>query len=155
MSRAATFVAVATTNGDAGRYGVTVSSLTSVSTDGDHPSLLICIHHKSAAATMILQNRAFCANLLAEGQKDLSNLFAGRMDVDNRFDHCDWTEGALNQPVLTGAAASFECELATSVLWESHYIIIGKVKDIILSDSPEVLLYGQRGYRRAVQFSGD
>jgi flavin reductase len=74
MSRAATFVAVATTDGEAGRYGVTISSLTSVSADGDHPSLLACIHHLSPAAPAILRNRAFCANLLHEGQQQLSDL---------------------------------------------------------------------------------
>ena len=65
MSRAATFVAVATTDGEGGRAGVTVSSLTSVSADGEMPSLLLCIHHQSPAASAILKNRAFCANLLA------------------------------------------------------------------------------------------
>ena len=37
MSRAATFVAVATTDGEGGRAGVTVYSLTSVSADGEMP----------------------------------------------------------------------------------------------------------------------
>ena len=52
MSRAATFVAVATTDGEGGRAGVTVSSLTSVSADGEMPSLLLCIHHQSPAAAL-------------------------------------------------------------------------------------------------------
>ena len=59
MSRAATFVAVATTDGEGGRAGVTVSSLTSVSADGEQPSLLVCINRQSPAATAIMQNRAF------------------------------------------------------------------------------------------------
>ena len=41
MSRAATFVAVLTTDGPTGKFGVTVSSLTSVSADGEYPSLLV------------------------------------------------------------------------------------------------------------------
>ena len=88
MSRAATFVAVATTDGEGGRAGVTVSSLTSVSADGEQPSLLLCIHHQSPAAAAILKNRAFCANLLAEHQQEVSNLFAGRSASDRaeRFD---------------------------------------------------------------------
>ena len=88
MSRAATFVAVATTDGDGGRAGVTVSSLTSVSADGDQPSLLACLHHQSPAAAAILKNRAFAACLLAEDQQALSDLFAGRGGTDHaaRFD---------------------------------------------------------------------
>jgi flavin reductase len=56
----------------------------------------------------------------------------------------------IGQPVLTGATASFECRVATSVLWETHHIIVGKVVSVTLSESPSALLYGQRAYRRAV-----
>ena len=173
MNRALTFVAVATTDGEAGRYGVTISSLTSVSADGDHPSLLACIHHLSPAATAILKNRAFCANLLGEGQQGLSDLLAGRdksgtkksggdksggdksggdkPGLADRFDRAAWHRGEVGQPVLAGATAAFECRLATAVLWETHYIIVGKVVSVTLSDDPSALLYGQRAYRKAVQ----
>ncbi len=157
MSRAATFVAVATTDGEAGRHGVTVSSLTSVSADGEHPSLLVCIHRQSAASTAILQNGGFCANLLGHDQQSLSNLFAGRSGAagSDRFADCAWHPGRAGQPMLAGAAASFECTLATSVLWESHFVIIGKVTAVEMSENEDVLLYGQRGYRRSVQIIGD
>lgn len=156
MSRAATFVAVVTTDGEAGRFGVTISSLTSVSADGDRPSLLACLHHQSPAAAAVLKNRSFCANLLHEGQHRISDLFAGRTvpgDHAGRFDAVDWAPGALGQPVLEGATASFECQVATSVLWETHYIVVGRVCSIRLSDDPAALLYGQRAYRRAVQLA--
>ncbi|RYH07015.1 MAG: flavin reductase [Alphaproteobacteria bacterium] len=154
MSRAATFVAVVTTDGEAGRFGVTISSLTSVSADGDHPSLLACLHHQSPVAAAILRNRTFCANLLHEDQHDVSDLFAGRMTACEhaaRFDRIDWASGALGQPALAGATASFQCQLATSVLWETHHIVIGNVVSVELSDNSAALLYGQRAYRRAVQ----
>ncbi|PLL12949.1 flavin reductase [Tabrizicola sp. TH137] len=156
MSRAATFVAVATTDGDGGRAGVTISSLTSVSADGDQPSLLACIHHQSPAAAAILRNRAFCANLLAEDQQGVSDLFAGRAGSDHaaRFDRAEWEAGALGQPVLAGATAVFECRLATALLWETHHIIVGRVHSVRLSDHPAALLYGQRAYRRAVHLPG-
>lgn len=152
MSRAATFVAVATTDGPHGRFGVTISSLTSVSADGEHPSLLGCIHHRSPAAAAILGNRAFCANLLHEGQEAVANLFAGRDGKDQvaRFDQTRWSAGALRQPLIDGATARFECKLATALLWETHYIIVGTVVGVDLSDDSAALLYGQRAYRKAV-----
>lgn len=157
MSRAATFVAVATTDGEGGRAGVTVSSLTSVSADGEMPSLLLCIHHLSPAASAILKNRAFCANLLADHQQDLSNLFAGRSTSDRaeRFDRVAWEGGDIGQPVLSGATAAFECRLATALLWETHHIIVGRVASVRLSDNPSALLYGQRAYRRAIHLADD
>lgn len=152
MSRAATFVSVITTDGEGGRQGVTVSSMTSVSADGAAPSLLVCINHRSAAAAAILANRAFCANLLNQGQKGHSDIFSGRLkgDREDRFHQVDWAAGQGGQPVLLGAAASFECELATALLWETHYVMMGKITAVHLSDQPDALLYGQRGYRRAV-----
>lgn len=152
MCRAATFVAVATTDGEGGRAGVTVSSLTSVSADGEQPSLLVCINRQSPAATAILQNRAFCANLLAEDQQEIANLFAGRSatDREERFDQVTWAAGDIGQPMLAGATASFECRLATALLWETHHVIIGRVSAVRLSGSGSALLYGQRAYRRAI-----
>ncbi|VDC21191.1 flavin reductase family protein [Pseudogemmobacter humi] len=156
MSRAATFVAVATTDGEAGRFGVTISSLTSVSADGEHPSLLACIHHQSSTASAILKNRAFCANLLHEGQQEIADLFAGRSGLAShteRFDHAPWQPGGLGQPMIRGATAVFECRLATALYWETHHIFIGHVTSVVLSDDPAALLYGQRAYRRAVNFT--
>ena len=152
MSRAATFVAVATTDGEGGRFGMTVSSMTSVSADGEQPSLLACLYFQHPAATAILKNRAFCANLLHEGQHGVSDLFAGRIKPApvSRFDAVDWQPGPAGQPILTGASANFECRLATALLWETHYIIVGQVTSVWLSDAPSALLYGQRAYRRAV-----
>lgn len=154
MSRAATFVAVLTTDGQAGRFGVTVSSLTSVSADGDQPSLLACLHHLSPAAEAILKHRAFAVNLLQEGQQDIANLFAGRQtsgDHAARFDRAPWTASANGQPLLAGATVGFDCRLATAMLWETHYILVGKVSEVVLSDNQAALLYGQRAYQRAVQ----
>ena len=151
MSRAATFVSVVTTDGEAGRFGVTVSSMTSVSADGAGPSLLVCVHHLSPAATAILRNRAFCANLLSAAQQTTSDLFSGRQRPDgDRFDAVNWHPGQGGQPVLTEASASFECSLKTALLWETHYIIVGQVSAVSLTDNHDALLYGQRGYKRAV-----
>jgi flavin reductase len=158
MSRAATFVAVATTDGEGGRFGVTVSSLTSVSADGDQPSLLLCVHQLSPVGAAILKNRAFCANLLAETQQDFSNLFAGRGgsgDHVDRFTQTAWEPGAHGQPLLAGASAAFECRLATALLWETHHIIVGRVSSVRLSDNPSALLYGQRAYRRAIHLTSE
>ena len=152
MSRAATFVCVATTDGPGGLAGVTISSLTSVAADGEQPSILACIHHQSPAASAILANRAFCANLLAEDQQEVANLFAGRGGLDHaqRFAQGSWAQGPLGQPLLAGATATVECRLATALLWETHHIIVGQVHNVHLSDAPSALLYGQRAYRRAV-----
>jgi flavin reductase len=152
MSRGATFVTVLTTDGEAGRFGVTVSSMTSVAADGFAPTILACVHQKSPAAQAILANKTFCANLLHEGQQEVSDLFSGRHKTDHatRFDSVAWTMTESGQPRLSGATANFDCILRTSLLWETHHIMIAHVLDVTLNDDPHALLYGQRAYRKAV-----
>ena len=153
MSRGSTFVTVITTDGEAGRFGVTVSSMTSVAADGFAPTILACVHHKSPAATAILANKFFCANILHEGQQNISDIFSGRHKTDPalRFDNLDWSKGSDGQPIIAGATANFECILRTSLLWETHHVMIGHVLAVHLNDDPKALLYGQRAYRRAIE----
>jgi len=54
---AACTVNVVTTDGPAGRHGVTVSAMVSVSADTPQRTLLVCIHHRSAVAAAVLENR--------------------------------------------------------------------------------------------------
>jgi len=152
MSRGATFITVLTTNGDGGRFGVTVSSMTSVSADGFAPTILACVHHKSPFAAAVLVNKNFCANILHEGQHPISDLFSGRHKTGHaeRFDGLAWTKSANGQPSITGATANFDCVLRTSVMWETHHVLIAHVLDVTLNEDPRALLYGQRAYRKAV-----
>jgi flavin reductase len=153
MSRGATFVTVITTDGPAGRFGVTVSSMTSVAADGFAPTILACLHHLSPAVPAILANKNFCANILHESQQDISDVFSGRQKTEHgkRFDDVAWTASADGQPIIAGATANFECILRTSLLWETHHVMIGHVMTVHLSEDPRALLYGQRGYKRAIE----
>jgi flavin reductase len=65
MSCAAATVNVVTTDGPAGRSGVTVSAMSSVSADGNAPTLLVCVHEKSPTARTIIENGCFCVNVFA------------------------------------------------------------------------------------------
>jgi len=78
MSHAACTVNVVTTDGAAGRHGVTVSAMVSVSADTPQPTLLVCIHHRSAVAAAVLANGVFCVNVLRDDQAHISDNFAGR-----------------------------------------------------------------------------
>ena len=65
MSHAAATVNVVTTDGAAGRHGVTVSAMSSVSADTAKPTLLVCVNEASASAAAILENGIFCVNVRA------------------------------------------------------------------------------------------
>ena len=92
MSNAACTVSVVTTDGPAGRLGVTVSAMTSVSADTPRPTLLVCVHQMSPCAEAIMQNGVFCVNVLRDDQWSISDCFAGRYRTadGNKFSCTEW-----------------------------------------------------------------
>ncbi len=148
MSRAANSVCVVTTDGGAGRAGVTVSAMTSVSVDTPKPSLLVCVHSLSPACDAIQRNRVFCANLLSSEQADVSNSFAGRTDAKgvDKFNAASWTTGETGAPLLEGALANFDCRVMHDVLVGSHRIFVGEALAVASPKDGLPLLYFDRDY---------
>jgi flavin reductase len=151
MARAATTVSVVTTDGPAGRFGLTVSAMASVSADGPAPTLLICVHQSSPAAAALLSNGYFAVNVLDEAQHPVSDRFAGRglARGEDRFANVEWVPGDSGVPRLTGARAIFECRVMSSSLVGTHHVFIGEVLAVDADDrSAAPLVYSGRSYCR-------
>ena len=116
MSHAAATVHVVTTDGAAGRHGVTVSAMTSVSADTSHPTLLVCIHERSAVARATLENGVFCVNVLRDDQAHISDSFAGRSSARGsaKFDCASWTSQVTGAPRVIDPLVAFDCRVAAS-----------------------------------------
>jgi len=129
MSRVAATVNVVTTDGPAGKAGVTVSAMSSVSADGPAPRLLVCVHRDGGACGPILDNGAFCVNLLRADQSRISDVFAGREDIagEDRFGCAEWIAAPSGAPRLEGALTAFDCRLTHAELVGTHYVIFGSV----------------------------
>jgi flavin reductase (DIM6/NTAB) family NADH-FMN oxidoreductase RutF len=147
MRNAATGVNIVTTDGAAGRFGVTVSAFSSVS--AEPPLVLVCINRKSPLAAAICANGCFGVNVLSSDQRDLAASFAGypSSGVPYDFGTTRWEESVSGAPVLAGAVAGFDCVLATSHNAGSHRIFIGRVVGAT-SQSARPLLYTNREYGR-------
>lgn len=147
MAKAATGVTVVATDGAAGRAGLTVSAFTSVS--ASPPLLLVCINRKSASVEQIGRNGRFSVSILAEGQENLSEIFAGRAGVEREQGFADpaWVKGEMGLPVLTSAAACFECEVENATDAGTHRIFLGRVL-AARHGASRALAYSRRGYRR-------
>jgi flavin reductase (DIM6/NTAB) family NADH-FMN oxidoreductase RutF len=150
MSRAAATVSVVTTDGPAGRAGITVSAMTSVSADGDAPTMLVCINSSASAADPILRNGVFAINVLRADQQALADLFAGRAGTAGaaRFDGLMLDQMATGAPVLD-ALATFDCALMHSDPIGTHHVLIGAVRAVRSSEAGSPLIYGMRSYLRA------
>lgn len=146
MRRAATTVAVVTTSGAAGRFGVTVSAVSSVS--ADPPSILVCVNVGSPVADAIDRNGIFAVNLLDADQQEISQIFAGRHPI-TREDHLQspaWGRLATGAPILNGAAAAFDCRLAARMAFGTHLMLVGAVQDLDFAPDAPPLVYHDRNY---------
>jgi flavin reductase (DIM6/NTAB) family NADH-FMN oxidoreductase RutF len=155
MSAAAATVNVVTTDGPAGRGGVTVSAMTSVSADGEAPTLLACVHHRSRAAALIRENGAFCANVLRDDQSAIADAFAGRVQPEpaDRFATTAWTPMRSGAPRVVDGLAAFDCKVVSAERVGTHHVFIGEVGDIFLGASGAPLLYQNRTYGAPVRLS--
>jgi len=145
MSQLASPVSVVTTDGPAGRAGVTVSAVCSVS--ADPPSLLVCIHHQSPACAAIERNRRFCVNALRDDQAHLSEVFAGRVEAPggDKFGCAKWQSTSGGVPVLTDSLVAFECRLSATLLEGTHRIFVAEVLGVGPTDG-RPLVHANRCY---------
>ena len=145
MRRAATGVTVVTTDGRAGRFGVTISAMCSVSVEP--PSVLACVHGASPVTEAVQRNGCFCINILLTPQAFIADCFAGRVERlrGDRFACAEWTRLATGAPVLVDALASFDCWLTNEVVFGSHRILLGTVEACTGRDGP-ALVYSNQGY---------
>jgi len=122
MSFAAATVNVITSDGPAGRVGLTVSAMSSVSADTPRPTLLICVNENSAAAASLLENGVFCVNVLHDHQSYISDVFAGRYKdtVEDKFECADWEAGRTGSPRVADGLVAFDCEI-TSIVKVGRY----------------------------------
>lgn len=149
MSRVAAAVHVITTDGPAGRSGVTITAMTPVS---DAPAtVLFCLNQASRFEPLISKNRVFCVNTLCAGPANLALAegFAGRddLDTDARFALGSWTRLTTGAPALTSSRVALDCRVTAIQDIATHKVILGEVIDARLGTSDDALVYLQRDYR--------
>lgn len=148
MSHAASTVNVVTTDGTAGRAGVTVSAMSSVSADTPRPTLLVCIHHESPTTAILIENGCFCLNLLRDDQSYIADTFAGRFrdQVDDKFDCAEWMAMATGAPRVVDPLVGFDCRVVSSDRVGTHHVIIGEVIEVYRAQRGSPLIYANRSY---------
>lgn len=153
MSRAACTVNIVTTDGNAGRAGVTVSAMSPVSADTDKPTLLVCVHYLSPAAEKIIQNGVFCVNVLRDDQTHISETFAGRINnkPQDKFECTHWITRETGSPIATDALVSFDCRLVSNIKVGTHYVLFGEAVGIEVADDGSPLIYTARAYGTVTQ----
>lgn len=149
MSQFAGAVNIVTTNGSAGRRGLTLSAGCSVS---DNPAtLLICLQRVHTENRLFIENGVFAFNVLHAGQQHLAAAFAGRNSLtsDERFALAEWQELETGAPILCDALTSFDCRVISHHEQATHHVVFGEVVAIRqrqLEPDSEALVYLNRAY---------
>ncbi len=154
MSHAACTVSIVTTDGPAGRAGVTVSAMSSVSADGPAPTLLACVHHQSPAAAALVANGVFCVNVLRDDQAYISDTFAGRrkMADGDKFSCAQWEAGSTGAPKVVNPLVTFDCRLDKHFQVGTHLVLFGAVQETSVGRHGSPLIYANRAYGTPAHF---
>lgn len=130
MSRLGAAVNLIATDGPAGRHGLTVSAVCSV-TDTP-PMLLVCINRKAFAHDAFVRNGVLSVNVLHDGHQDLSKAFA-RWTGEDRFVASNWLPGETGAPCLSDAPVYFDCRIADVQERGSHSVFFCSVVSTVVS----------------------
>ncbi|HZI50365.1 MAG TPA: flavin reductase family protein [Terriglobia bacterium] len=121
-----TGVTIVATSGDGGKpYGLTVSSFTSVSLDP--PLILVCLDNRISGLQAFKDSEIFGVSVLAEGQDELSTLFAKKDSVrpaDLYF------TGKTGAPLIRGSLVGIECKTHAMYPGGDHQILVGEVEAV-------------------------
>lgn len=125
LGRFATGVTIVTARADDGRLvGLTANSFNSVSMEP--PLVLWSLSRAAGSLAAFSAGSYYAINILAADQKELAERFATR--GSDRWSDLSFSEGAGGAPLLTGAAATFECFNRSRYDEGDHVIFVGEVE---------------------------
>ena len=127
MASCASGVHVITTDGAAGRYGITMTAVTSV-TD-EPPTMMLCINREAGIIPILLANRDLCINTLSHK-------------------HHIWNRGQNGQLEVEGALAQLHGSIIAQKEMGTHFVFFAQINEIkTLNTRSPALLYFRRSFR--------
>ncbi|QHB17452.1 4-hydroxyphenylacetate 3-monooxygenase, reductase component [Mannheimia pernigra] len=146
MAHLSSAVSIVTTNGVAGKAGLTVSSVSSV-TDAP-PTILFCINKNSHVHDIIKQNGKVCINVLSHEQADIAKHFASILEstMEERFSWDIWDNGFDDQPVLRRAISALQGNIIDAHAVGTHTIFVVEISHIDVKPNHS-LIYFARQFR--------
>lgn len=130
MSRLGAAVTLITTDGAAGRAGMTASAVCSV-TDTP-PTLLVCINRNAFSHDRIVENGVLGISVLASDHQDLSGHFARNVPGVDRFSFGSWATGDTGAPLLADANVAFDTKVTARHEEGTHSVFFCEVQGVYL-----------------------
>jgi flavin reductase (DIM6/NTAB) family NADH-FMN oxidoreductase RutF len=126
--------------------GMTVTSVSSLSLEP--PSLIVGVNRASSTWPLLQRYGHFGVNILNANQLEIAENFSGKGGLKGaeRFAGAQWTSRSPGAPLLAGALAAIDCEVEYIAERHSHAIVIGRVRDLKLSERSSALAYWRGRY---------
>ena len=149
----ATGVTVVTTDVDGMLHGMTANAVTSVSLD---PLLiLVCVDKGGVSPGQMAIAAHFAVSILSASQEAVSNTFASSAPPESgALRGVAFRRAASGAPVIEGALAWLDCEVAHTVDAGDHTVFLGRVVDGDVESDAAPLLFFRGAYRRLNATSG-
>ncbi|MBH1989116.1 MAG: flavin reductase family protein [Myxococcaceae bacterium] len=153
MSHWPSGVAVVTTHLDGQDYGMTVSSLTSVSL---HPSMIsVCIDKRTTMCSILQQSRSFAASMLDSTQRKVGQTFSdSTIRMPDRFKKHAFQNLHSGNRVLSDGLAWLDCNVHSFHDIGDHVIFVGEVLEAKTLSTQSPIVYYRRGWHRVADIDG-
>lgn len=145
MRRMASAVSVITATRNDEWFGITATSVASLSMDP--PSLLVCINRATSIRPIVETSTAFSVNILGPDHAPVSAAFGGAARGADRFEVGSWSANAMGVPILGDAVASIDCIVDGEIEYGTHSIVVGLVTQTRLSTATTPLIYVNGQYQ--------
>ena len=146
-----TGVAIVTSIHEGRQYGMTVNSFTSISLEP--PLISVALKQLTHTHDLVVKSGRFAVTILAAGQKELSDRFAGKLpNVTNRFDGVQTeTLASEKAPVFKHGLAYFHCRVVNSIPVGENTLFVAEVTAAQGEGEGDPLVYHNRQYWRLTQ----
>lgn len=148
MASCAAGVHVITTDGAAGRYGITMTAVAPV-TD-EPPTVMLCINRKARIIPILSENGSLCINTLADEHQDVAEHFAGltNLSPEERFAYHIWHRGKTGQLEIEGALVHLHGHIVGKHEIGTHFVFYVRLDEIKNCGCKRpALLYFRRQFR--------
>ena len=146
MRQIACGVSVITLGAGEDRAGLTATSVSPLS--ADPPTLLVCVDRGSSSYPALTRLGAFAVNVLAAGQREIAEHFAGGSALKGRerFKAGRWLTVPSGVSGLADSVAVFECEVDELIERRLHAIVIGRVRRVLAGSGSGALVSWRSSY---------
>ena len=139
-------VNIITTNGIAGKCGLTATAVVSI-TDSP-PTMLVSINRNSATNNTFKENTRMAVNILNSDQQLVAEYFGGMhpVSMEERFAKFNFTEGKGKLPILEGAIANLEGSIVATHEVGTHTLFILELDSMVIAETGNGLIYFNREF---------